>query len=68
MAELEARYKPDDSGILVDLTGGVRSMQVGVLLACLRPEQDIHLVGSRYTQDGKPDPGQREPYFGGPVH
>jgi hypothetical protein len=49
----EKRYKPENSTILVDLTGGVRAMQTGALLACLRPEQDIHLIGMRYNATGE---------------
>lgn len=52
----EKRYDPDQSRILVDVTGGPRSMQIGVLLACLRPEQDVHVVGMKYDQKtGDPD-------------
>lgn len=51
----DKRYKPDDSAILVDVSGGPRSMTIGVLLACLRPEQDLHLVGTRYDPAGNPD-------------
>lgn len=57
----EKRYDPDGSAILVDVTGGPRSMTVGVLLACLRPEQDLHLVGSRYDAAGNPDPASSFP-------
>lgn len=51
----EKRYVPDGSRILVDVTGGPRAMQIGVVLACLRPEQDIHLVGMKYKPTGEPD-------------
>jgi hypothetical protein len=51
----EKRYVPDDSRILVDVTGGPRAMQIGVLLACLRPEQDVHVVGMKYKSTGEPD-------------
>ena len=52
----EKRYVPDESRILVDVTGGPRSMQIGVLLACLRPEQDVHVVGMKYDKStGDPD-------------
>jgi hypothetical protein len=30
------------------------SMSTGAILACLRPDQDIHLIGSRYHEAGKP--------------
>jgi hypothetical protein len=48
--EREDDRKPSE--ILVDVTGSVRSMQTGVLLACLRPEQDAHLIGAEYNPDG----------------
>jgi hypothetical protein len=38
--------------ILVDVSGSVRSMQTSVLLACLRPDQDAHLIGVDYKPDG----------------
>ncbi|HEY6137623.1 MAG TPA: hypothetical protein VI670_07655 [Thermoanaerobaculia bacterium] len=39
---------------LVDVTGGTRSIQVGVLLACLGRNQDIQLIGSPYDAAGDP--------------
>lgn len=57
----EERYVPDGSRILVDVTGGSRAMQIGVVLACLRPEQDIHLVGMKYKPTGEPDYGSSFP-------
>lgn len=39
--------------ILVDVTGGPRSMTVGALLACLGPDQNASLVGVRYGADGR---------------
>jgi hypothetical protein len=48
--ETEDDRKPKE--ILVDVSGSVRSMQTGVLLACLRPDQDAHLIGVEYNPDG----------------
>jgi hypothetical protein len=48
--EKDGRYNPKE--VLVDVTGSVRSMQMGVLLACLRPDQDAHLIGVKYHDDG----------------
>jgi hypothetical protein len=39
---------------LVDVTGGMRSIQVGVLLACLGRNQDVQLIGSPYDDAGNP--------------
>src|SRR4029078_4014391 len=39
---------------IVDVTGGTRSIQVGVLLACLGRNQDIQLIGSPYDAAGDP--------------
>jgi len=47
-------YDPSDSRTLVDITGGPRALQVGVLLACLGRDQNIHLIGSPYGADGRP--------------
>jgi hypothetical protein len=57
----EGKYKPAGSRILVDVTGGVRSMSVGTLLACIRPDQDVQLVGVPYDVTGKPDHGRAFP-------
>lgn len=49
------------SRTLVDVTGGVRSMQVGALLACLGREQNIHLIGTAYDESGRPKAGTAYP-------
>jgi hypothetical protein len=41
--------------VLVDVTGGFKSMTIGLLLACIDPDQDAHLVGTKYLPSGKPD-------------
>ena len=43
------------SKILVDVSGGTRSMLVGSLLACLGWEQDVHLIGAPYDRSGRPN-------------
>jgi hypothetical protein len=48
----EGIYHPHRSQTIVDVTGGTRSMQVGVLLACLGSEQDILLIGAPYDEQG----------------
>jgi hypothetical protein len=50
----EGIYHPHRSQTIVDVTGGTRSMQVGVLLACLGSEQDILLIGAPYDEQGLP--------------
>jgi hypothetical protein len=50
----EGIYHPHRSQTIVDVTGGTRSMQVGVLLACLGSEQDVLLIGAPYDEQGKP--------------
>lgn len=52
MLRNQKRYEPTKSHILVDVTGGVRGMSVGALLACVRSDQDIHLIGSKYQRSG----------------
>jgi hypothetical protein len=54
-------YKPSGGRVLVDVTGGVRGLQVGALLACLRPDQDAHLIGGRYRADGTLEEGSGFP-------
>lgn len=47
-------YRPKESRIIVDVTGGTKSMSIGAILACLRPDQDIHLIASPYDEAGEP--------------
>jgi len=55
MRKIDAKgYQPKESRIIVDVTGGTKSMSTGAILACLRPDQDIHLIGSRYDDTGRP--------------
>lgn len=51
----EKKYQPKGREILVDVTGGTKSMTLGLLLACLHPEQDVHLVGVHYKPNGDAD-------------
>ena len=54
-------YDPRDSRTLVDITGGPRALQTGVLFACLGRDQNIHLIGSKYGPDGRPLKGEAFP-------
>jgi hypothetical protein len=40
--------------IVADITTGVRSMTLGMVLACLDRDQDIEFVGTRYNEKGTP--------------
>lgn len=53
LIDLRKRVKP--KSILVDVTGGTRSMTTGALLACLIPDQDAQVIAAEYTPDGRPD-------------
>lgn len=53
LIELRKRAKP--KSILVDVTGGVRSMSTGALLACLIPDQDVQVIAAQYSPDGRAD-------------
>lgn len=55
-AEIDKAQGARKARVVVDLTGGVRSMLIGALLACLRPDQDVHLIGTRYNEHGSPIP------------
>jgi hypothetical protein len=43
-------YKPAESRILVDVTGGTKSMTMGALLASLRQDQNALIIGSQYDE------------------
>jgi hypothetical protein len=42
----------DPNEVLVDVTSSTRAMSTGALLACLRPDQKVHLIGCRYDDQG----------------
>lgn len=43
--------------LVADFTAGLRSMTLGMVLACLDKERDIEFVGTRYDHDAKPTGG-----------
>jgi hypothetical protein len=42
-----------DSDIVADFTSGIRSMTLGMILACLDGDRDIEMIGTRYGPDGR---------------
>jgi len=44
--------KPEE--IIADFTGGMRSMPLGMILACLDSDRDIQMIGTHYDAAGKP--------------
>jgi hypothetical protein len=40
--------------VICDCTGGIRSAQLGMILACLDSERDLQLMGTRYDANGRP--------------
>jgi hypothetical protein len=46
-----ASLSPQD--LVADFTAGIRSMTLGMVLACLDKERDIEFVGTRYDLDGR---------------
>jgi hypothetical protein len=40
--------------IITDITGGVRALTVGAILACLDKDADIQYIGTAYNDEGKP--------------
>lgn len=49
-----AVLKISRSQLVADITSGIRSMSLGMVLACLDKERDIELIGTRYSNDGLP--------------
>ena len=41
--------------IVADITTGVRSMTLGMVLACLDGDQDVEFVGTHYNAQGEPE-------------
>lgn len=44
-----------DEEILVDITGGMRSVQLGFILACLDRRRKIQFIGTHYRDNGETD-------------
>lgn len=44
-----------DEEIVADVTGGTRSIQLGLILACLDRRRKVQLIGTHYNQNGDPD-------------
>jgi len=40
--------------MIADITTGVRSMTLGMVLACLHGDQDIEFIGTHYDETGRP--------------
>jgi hypothetical protein len=38
--------------LIADFTGGIRSMTLGMILACLDGDRDIEMIGTRYSSEG----------------
>lgn len=49
-----ARLKLAPNEVVADITTGVRSMTLGMVLACLDGDQDVEFVGTRYDAQGRP--------------
>lgn len=52
--EEAAEFKIPPEEIVADITTGVRSMTLGMILACLDKDQDIEFVGTSYDDRGQP--------------
>ncbi len=48
------RLKLSPAEVVADITTGIRSMALGMVLACLDGEQDVEFVGTRYNERGQP--------------
>ena len=46
-------YHLNDEQIVADITGGLKSMSLGMILACLDKQRTLQYVGSKYAADGK---------------
>lgn len=42
-----------ENEMVCDITSGIRSMPLGMILACVNEDQDIEFVGGHYDEDGK---------------
>jgi hypothetical protein len=48
------RLKLSPNEVVADISSGVRSMTLGMVLACLDGDQDVEFVGTRYNDQGQP--------------
>jgi len=52
--EQAIRLKIAPQELVADITSGIRSMTLGMVLACLNGDQDVEFVGTRYDDQGWP--------------
>lgn len=51
--EAKKQYKLNPKDIIVDVTGGIKSMNLGLILASLHKDRDIQIIGNRYDDKGR---------------
>jgi hypothetical protein len=49
-----ARLGLNPQELVADITTGVRSMTLGMVLACLNGDQDVEFIGTHYDAQGRP--------------
>jgi hypothetical protein len=54
LEEATTRYQIEPKDLIADMTTGVRSMTLGMFLACLGSERDIEFMGTFYDDEGRP--------------
>ena len=52
--EAKKGHKLEPKDIIVDVTGGTKSMNLGLTLASLHKDRDIQVIGTEYDRDGNP--------------
>lgn len=50
--EARKRYKLKAKDIIADVTGGLKSMNLGMVMACMHEDQEIQIIGGKYNLNG----------------
>jgi len=48
------KFSINEKELISDVTGGIRSMVAGAILACLDKDNDIQVIGAKYNETGDP--------------
>jgi len=51
--EARKKYKLKPKDIIADVTGGIKSMNLGMVMACMHEDQEIQIIGRKYDSNGK---------------
>lgn len=54
LKEIEQLHYPGPE-VIADITAGIRTMSMSMILSCLDKEHDVQMMGTRYDEQGRPN-------------